>query len=129
MTDRTELRRQIAEAIYIDSGRSFGWPTYAEALSGSPHDLAKYGRRDGVTAKAYAENSESNAAAIMGIIGPRLDQLDAAEAALARVRELHERHWDEADDGTSLWYCGHCQNDDGDGSWPCPTIAALGGES
>ena len=91
MTDRTELRRQIAEAIYIDSGRSFGWPTYAEALSGSPRDLAKYGRRDGVTAKAYAENSESNAAAIMGIIGPRLDQLDAAEAALARVRELHTR--------------------------------------
>ena len=133
MTDRTELRRLLEEAtprpweaIIFDSGHS----KFEFEASVCTQDVGdSICRMDGLLRTADNERYRTDGsldalliAAAVNALPSLLDQLDAAEAALARVRELHR----ESRGSMAALYPNplcECGKD-----YPCPTIAALGGE-
>ena len=122
MTDRTELRRLLDEATPGPWALYDGWLHEGRAY------VARIGNAAGNGIWASAIDMAGEVAdfelivAAVNALPSLLDQLDAAEAALARVRELHR----ESRGSMAALYPNplcECGKD-----YPCPTIAAIGGE-
>ena len=130
MTDRTELRRLLDEAT------PGPWEVEESQIWG-PDGAFVAAVRWGGGAITDLPDALLIAAAVSAL-PDLLDQLDAAEAALARVRELHASSGTAESQGYGAHgtygfiapYCTGCEaSDEYAVVWPCPTIAAIGGES
>lgn len=81
----SDLRDELAEVIYSNMGRSWGWPKYRDALDSPRADLvAEYGKRDATDAYAYAATAEQAANALLPIITRETERARAESEAKAR---------------------------------------------
>ena len=121
MTDRTELRRLLDEATpgpWHAWDRGIGYEVHTEV----EHNPIRCDPLNSGLRETFGGQDARLIAAAANALPGLLDQLDAAEAALARVRELHResRGSMSALYPTPICECGK--------DYPCPTIAAIGGE-
>ena len=121
MTERTELRRLLDEATprpWHAWNRGIGYEVHTEV----EHNPIRCDPLNSGFRETFGGPDAQLIVAAVNALPGLLDQLDAAEAALARVRELHR----ESRGSMAALYPNplcECGKD-----YPCPTIAAIGGE-
>ena len=137
MTDRTELRRLLEKATPGPWALYDGWLHEGRAHVARIGNAAGNGIGAPITDMAGEIADFELIVAAVNALPSLLDQLDAAEAALARVRELHASSGTAESQGYGAHgvygfiapYCTGCEaSDEYAVAWPCPTIAAIGGE-
>ena len=121
MTDRTELRRLLEKATprpWHAWNRGIGFEVHTEA----EHNPIRCDPLNSGFRETFGGPDAHLIAAAVNALPGLMDELDAAEAALARVRELH---WESHGSLSALYPNPICECGK---DYPCPTIAAIGGE-